>query len=415
MHAHELLRIVRPGEADDFEQQRRRRETRNELFINAIFAAGLFVLGVAHTLNYYFAWAPFRSPRTLPTVLAVAFGISAARIAWLRGDPPYHPLRKYLITLFEFVVFLAAYMLLATVLPPMLLGVLPAPLGMLLIILGGLRYSTGVVVLTGALALTIHFTGVALLAPDDYRVGLALVGGMALTATTLVTILVVTSLIGLHREAIWKERLSRFLAPELVEEIGRKPELLERRSEQRVATVLFADIHGFTALSERLPPSEVVALLNLFLSEMTGAIMNHRGMLDKYIGDAVMAVFGVPLASDDHAQLAFRTAREMCARMKGLNVALQRRGREPLVVGIGVHTGEVVAGVVGAAERLEYTVIGDTVNVAHRLAALTRDYGVEVLLSAPTRAALGDGAGLRELGTVAVRGRAQPLGLWTAE
>lgn len=398
--------------ADDFELERRDLETYNETIVHRVLGAILVFAFAGHVINYFFHWAPFESKPRLLVFQAASIVLCFVVTRHFEGNPPYHPLRKYIVAAVDFSVFAGIYVLLADVLPPMWLFALPSSLGMLLVSLSTLRYSTGVVLWMGLLTMVLHIS-MSMHLSGGYLVAILLLGGSSLGVVTGITMYVVHGLIRLHRDALWKERLSRFLAPELVNELARRPELLERQTERRVVTVLFVDIHGFTAMSERLPPLEVVEMLNLFLDEMTAAILNHHGLIDKYIGDAVMGVFGWPVQQKDHARAALKTAREMRARLRGLNLALERRGRPRLAFGIGIDTGEVLAGAFGSTHRLELTVIGDAANVASRLAALTRERRVDLLLSGATHAAAGDGFALRALGDVNVRGREQALSIFT--
>lgn len=205
---------------------------------------------------------------------------------------------------------------------------------------------------------------------------------------------------------------SRFVSPSVLEEILLRGAILE--GEETEATVLFADVRGFTSRCEGMPPSEVFNLLNRFFGEMVGIVFAERGLLDKYIGDAVMAVFGVPIKSRDHAAHAVRAGLAMVARLEELN-AKGFFGDDPIRIGIGIHTGPLMAGHVGCLERMEYTVMGDTVNVASRLQALTKEYGVPILISEATRVAVAgeDALEFRELDLVKVRGRMASLRIHT--
>jgi class 3 adenylate cyclase len=222
----------------------------------------------------------------------------------------------------------------------------------------------------------------------------------------------------LQREQRRRDRamdlFSRFVSPSVVEEIMARGAILE--GEETEATVLFADVRGFTSRCEGMPPSEVFNLLNRFFGEMVAIVFAERGLLDKYIGDAVMAVFGVPIRSRDHAAHAVRAALAMIARLEELN-AISYFGDDPIHIGIGIHTGPLMAGHVGCLERMEYTVMGDTVNVASRLQALTKEYGVPLLVSEATRAAVAGQEFLefRELDLVKVRGRTATLRIHTVE
>ncbi|MEK7370135.1 MAG: adenylate/guanylate cyclase domain-containing protein [candidate division NC10 bacterium] len=176
----------------------------------------------------------------------------------------------------------------------------------------------------------------------------------------------------LREKEMIKRAFTRYVAREVVEEILKDPEHLILSGERREVTVLFCDIRGFTPLSERLSPEEVVALLNEFYTLMIETTFRHDGTLDKFLGDAVMAVFGAPIAHPDHAARAVLTALDMQVGVAALNERRRQAGQAPIAVGIGVSLGEVVAGTVGTEERMEYTVIGDSVNLAARLEAAAK-------------------------------------------
>lgn len=181
------------------------------------------------------------------------------------------------------------------------------------------------------------------------------------------------------------------------------------------ATVLFADIRGFTALSEEMSPGETMHLLNTFFAEMTAIIFQHEGMLDKYIGDAIMAGFGVPLKGKHDAHCAIQAALQMLRRLREMNE--QRAfGARQLRIGIGIHSGQVMAGNVGCAERIDYTVIGDTVNIAARLQELTKEFNVPIVTSAETiqEARFGNDRA-KFLGDTRIRGRESSIQVYGIE
>jgi len=188
------------------------------------------------------------------------------------------------------------------------------------------------------------------------------------------------------------------------------------KGEERFVTVLFSDVRGFTALSAGRPSAEVLAWLNRYFDEMAEVVAAHGGFLNKFIGDGLMVVFGVPLSAgpQQDARMALATARQMQARVARLNAAAGEAPR--LAIGVGIHSGKVTAGSVGSRDRLEYSIIGETVNLASRLEGLTKEVGTPILLSRATRELLGTDAGpLRAVGEVAVRGFSQPVDVFAPE
>jgi class 3 adenylate cyclase len=181
------------------------------------------------------------------------------------------------------------------------------------------------------------------------------------------------------------------------------------------ATVMFTDIRGFTAMSERLEPEEVFAFLNDYLGRMIEVIAARGGIIDKFLGDGILAVFGLPVPSTTHADDAFEAAMDMRAALAAMNAERAASGREEVRIGIGMHTGEVIAGNVGSAKKLQFTVIGDAVNLASRIEGLNKDYGSYLLLSEATYAQLGRGAreaGFERIEGVAIRGKNDKVDLY---
>lgn len=173
-------------------------------------------------------------------------------------------------------------------------------------------------------------------------------------------------------------------------------------------TILFCDLRGFTTFAEKRTAMELVTILNEYFTEMVDCVMSEGGVVDKYIGDNIMAVFGAPVSRPDDATRAVRAALKMRGALATLNARFEARGIEPLRFGIGLHTGEVVAGNIGSAKRMEYTVIGDAVNVASRLESKTKDLGTDLLISDETNARLTD-ITTEPIGDVQVKGRAAPV------
>ena len=179
--------------------------------------------------------------------------------------------------------------------------------------------------------------------------------------------------------------------------------------ETLTATILFSDIRSFTSISEKMDAKSLVALLNEYFTEMVDVVIKEDGVVDKYIGDAIMAVFGAPVTKKDDAIHAVRAAVGMRKALAKLNEKLKARGMTPLKTGIGVHTGEVVAGNIGSEKRMEYTVIGDAVNLASRLESSTKELGTPVLISEDTYALVKDHVDARAVKEITVKGREKPV------
>ena len=206
--------------------------------------------------------------------------------------------------------------------------------------------------------------------------------------------------------------MGRYLSPSVSQWVLRDPERLSLGGETREMSVLFSDIRGFTTLSHRLEPQALVALLNEYLTAMTELVFRHDGVLDKYIGDAIMAFWNAPLDQPDHAERACATALDMIARLKELQADWERRGVPKLELGIGINSGPMVVGNLGSRQRLAYTVLGDAVNVAARLEGLSKEYGTRVVVGEATRQAAGEAFVFRSLDVVAVVGRDEPLAVY---
>ncbi len=216
--------------------------------------------------------------------------------------------------------------------------------------------------------------------------------------------------VGLATEGREKARLrsafSRYVPPSVVERILADPRRIRLGGDRRVLTVLFADIRGFSRTAENLEPEVLSEYLNEYLTPMTNLVLENSGMLDKYIGDALMAVYGAPLELADHAARACHTALAMQRALGPLNDEFVRRDLPPIAIGIGISTGPMSVGNMGSQARFDFTVLGDAVNLGARLEALTRDYKVDVLCAEETARAAGDGFVFRELDVVRVKGRA---------
>jgi len=217
------------------------------------------------------------------------------------------------------------------------------------------------------------------------------------------------------REQI-KKQFEHYLAPAMVKKLQKNPELLQLGGDTKNMTYLFSDIRGFTPISEQFKtdPQGLGKLINRYMTPMTDLVMQKEGTIDKYIGDALMAIWGAPLDIENHAQLAVETAQEMEVELAKLNKELKADGLMELGVGIGINTGDAVVGNMGSNQRFDYTVLGDSVNLAARLEAQTKEYGVFFMFTEHTLKQLGNINGYRVLlDKIAVKGQTEPVKIYT--
>lgn len=206
-----------------------------------------------------------------------------------------------------------------------------------------------------------------------------------------------------------RQALSRYMSPKVVDHIFAQGGPEQLRGQRKIITVMFSDVRNFTHLSERRTPIEVLAILNRYLDAMTEIVFAYDGVVDKFIGDGILCYWGAFGVGDRHARLAAATAAQMVAKLEELNQNWRAEGLPELNIGIGINTGEAVFGNLGGGKKVEFTVLGDTVNVASRLEAMNKEFGTRIILSEHTQAALGPGVEVRFLREVAIRGREQPM------
>ncbi len=216
---------------------------------------------------------------------------------------------------------------------------------------------------------------------------------------------------GLREREVIRDTFGKYVTREVRDEILAGRASFDGQLEE--VTVLFADLRDFTPWVERTEPREVVRDLNEYFTEMEAAIRGERGLVLQYIGDEIEAVFGAPLHAGDHADRALRAAREMRRRLAELNARRAGAGKPPLRNGIGIHTGTVLAGNIGSAERLTYALVGDAVNLASRIQGLNKELGTDILLSEATRGRLSNGGGLETLPAVRVKGRSVEVSVFS--
>jgi adenylate cyclase len=215
--------------------------------------------------------------------------------------------------------------------------------------------------------------------------------------------------IGERQERRIRAAFKHYLSPALVEQVAREPELLRLGGEQKELTVLFADIRNSTAIGAKLPPEVFIGLLNDVLDSMTHVLFAHDGMLDKYTGDGLVAVFGAPLPQPDHALRACRAALAMLDQLAPVRAGWARPDLPQVEIGIGINTGPMIIGNMGSKERFAYTVIGDEANLGSRLEAANKDFQTHILISEATWQAVKGEIAARELDVVTFRGMARPV------
>lgn len=240
----------------------------------------------------------------------------------------------------------------------------------------------------------------------DVRVS---VGGVMLLLISLsLTMMILNGQLKLLAESRARARLRRFVSPEIADELERRQDVFDRPTTREV-TVLFVDIRGFTPRTESMAPEDSVAFLNEFFQRVTKVVFEQQGTVDKYIGDCVMVLFGAPLRQPDDATRAVLAAQGIVRTIADWNEEKTARGEPPIKIGIGLNTSLVVAGAVGTPQKLEYTVIGDGVNVASRVCALTKEKSVPILVTEATRSRVQLDLPWVDFGDVTLRGRNTPL------
>jgi len=203
-----------------------------------------------------------------------------------------------------------------------------------------------------------------------------------------------------------------YLSASVVDELLRHPDKLKLGGDRRIATAFFSDIKNFTTVSEKLEPEALVRQLNEYLSVMTDIVLKYEGYLDKYEGDAIMAIFGVPVDQQDHARRACLSALEMQEVLVHLRKRWKSRGEPEFHVRIGINSGPMIAGNIGGENRFDYTVIGDAVNLASRLEGANKTYGTNIMISEFTKELLDDSLVLRELDMIRVKGKTKPVRIY---
>jgi len=386
------------------------REIKNEKRVAYIrFALGIMVIP---EMLSYFNFMTFDRLITLPTLLnSMYLFLYSLLVLIIAARSKYLKYLKFFVIFFDY-----SYIVFTFLFDPSITAIktsivwLSFTASIVFFLINLLRYSRQGTIFAGLLSIIVYL-GVcfhfSVLPEEIINVGVPLIliifiGYSITTANKKMMI-----------EANTKKMMERYLPPQLVGELFKQNVVLKPGGTTQEATVLFSDIRSFTSISESLSAEEVVSVLNKYLSEMTDIIFRNQGTIDKFIGDAIMTIFGAPVQHSDDAQRAVLTAVEMKNALNDFNrnnVIYDK----PLEIGIGIHTGEVIAGNIGSDKRLDYTVIGDNVNLSSRIEGLTNYYGCSILISEYTYEKLSrdfteNSICIREIDNVIVKGKSKAV------
>jgi adenylate cyclase len=209
-----------------------------------------------------------------------------------------------------------------------------------------------------------------------------------------------------------KQTFSKFVSNEVVDELIKNPEKLKLGGEKKIVTVLFSDIRGFTTMSERITPEMLVDHLNTYLQAMTDIVIKYTGTLDKYVGDEIMAFWGAPIPQEDHAVRSCRAALEMISKLKEMNLVWKAQNKDTLDIGIGINSGAMIVGFVGSSSRMDYTLMGDMVNLGARLEGTNKIYKTNIIISEYTYEQVKEHVIARELDLIRVKGKELPVKIY---
>ena len=286
------------------------------------------------------------------------------------------------------------------------------------LVLAGLTLAFALPLLSASRAVLVSVVVIALVASLNFwlYLGAGLVLPLASALVMALTAFALNMSYGYFVESRSKRELANlfgtYVPPELVDEMVKDPASYSMQATNKELTVMFCDMRGFTKMSETMEPTQLQELLNSVFSRLTDSIRANRGTIDKYMGDCVMAFWGAPVETPNHAQLAVKTAIEMAAAVRTINQEHLASGTAEIGIGIGLNTGTMCVGDMGSDNRVAYTVIGDAVNLASRLEGLSKVYGVEVVVSESTRRLAGEFV-WQELDKVRVKGKAQAVAIFS--
>lgn len=226
------------------------------------------------------------------------------------------------------------------------------------------------------------------------------------------SLLVIADLTARQKAYFLEKTLSRYISKNVVNLILENPDDIILDGEEKSVSILFSDIRNFTTLSENMAPKDIVYMLRKYFEVMVNVVFEYEGTLDKFIGDAIMCLYGAPIYKNNHAEMAVTSALVMLRRLRVLNEELSEEGFPVLKIGIGVNSGNAIAGNIGSKERLEYTAIGDSVNIASRLEGLNKEYGTSLIISKDTYDQVKHYVVAREIDVVVLKGKEIPVRIY---
>ncbi len=391
----------------------REREMKNEkiiAYIRCLIGAGY----IFELLAYFNVISFYAVPTKSGSIVSILLLVFAITVMIILSKNYYSKNLKYFIIFFDYMYVMSSFIFDPTVTSePKTIGFYALVGTVLFYLLNLLRYSKASTIFTGFLSIFIYL-GVCL------YFKIPIVEIMNLFIAQIIILVIGYSLTSANKkmmiEADTKKMMERYLPPQLVGELYKKNVSIEPGGQSQKVTILFSDIRSFTSISESMSAAEVVSFLNEYLSSMTDIIFSFKGTIDKFMGDAIMTIFGAPLQGEDDALRAVKTAISMKKGLKEFNKKYQNI-KQPLEIGIGIHTGDVIAGNIGSDKRLDYTVIGDNVNLSSRIEGLTLYYGCPLLISDSTYRELSkedmeDSFCCREIDDVRVKGRSNVVKIY---
>jgi class 3 adenylate cyclase len=405
------------GLGSSIEATLREEAARNEL---TIAYARVFALTLTTALEWFSALAPVQSlgfakvPASHPAIVTAYLALSVAIVAYLCARPGSKSL-PFILPVFDgaFLVgeHLFAWRLLShTTYGPAAMSASYAMSCALLASVGALRLERRATLWAAGIALVTFLAGVLLTTPEGG--GEAVFAGAILVAIAFFSFRMTSLVRRAVTSEIAKVTLRRFVSKHVLDAAHHDPLSLLQQPRAVDASILVSDIRGFTQLCERLTPEEVLSFLNDVQGAFAAEVEANGGIVDKFIGDGMLAVFGAPTPLPNHAAHAIAAARGLQRVLAGINTRRETEGQAKIRIGIGVHSGPVVCGCLGGGDRLEFTVLGDTVNTASRLEGITKEIGVDLVVSDDAARRVPD-SGLTRWGEVAIRGRTTPMEIHT--